>query len=185
MNFSLHRFIEAGTVRGVHGLDGGLTIDWSHSDTELVSRLDRLFVKNERGDMEPYRVLEARFSLKRGKPSFFVQFDRITNRSEAEAMRHRTIYLHPDDLPDSPVSDQTDTESPNRVIGYRVLDKSGSDWGLVSDLLENPAHPILEIETSRSPSGSLLVPFVDHYIPNVDDARNELLAAHLDELILE
>ncbi|MEX0593539.1 MAG: ribosome maturation factor RimM [Balneolaceae bacterium] len=185
MNFSIHRFIEAGTVRGVHGLDGGLSIEWSHSDPDLASRLDRLFVKNERGDMEPYRIIEARFSLKRGRPSFFVQFDRITNRSEAEALRHRIVYLHPEDLPESAVNEQAEAETPKRLIGYRVVDKTGSDWGIVSEVLENPAHPILEISTHRSPSGSLLVPFVEHYIPTVNDARKELIATKLEDLILK
>lgn len=185
MNFSVHRFIEAGTVRGVHGLDGGLSIEWSHPDPELVFRLDRLFVKNERGDMEPYRVIEARVSQKRGRPSFFVQFDRITNRSEAEAMRQRAVYLHPEDLPVSTVHEEPEANSLNRLIGYQVLDNSGADWGVVSDVFENPAHPILELTTEQSPSGVLLVPFVEHYIPSVDDARNELHSTHLDELILE
>lgn len=185
MNFSVHRFIEAGTVRGVHGLDGGLMIEWLHSDLELISRLDRLFVKNERGDMEPYRVIEARVSLKRGRPSFFVQFDRITNRSEAERMRQRTVYLHPEDLPESFVVVEPEPDLPDRLVGYRVLDSTGTDCGVVSAVIENPAHPILEIKTVKSSSGVVLVPFVEHYIPLVDDAGNQIHTNHLNELILE
>lgn len=183
MNFSVQAFIEAGTIRGVHGLDGGLLLEWTHESPNLLSELERLYVQSPRGDFEPFRVLESRKTLKKGKTLFFVQFDRITDRTEAEKMRQRLVYIHPEDQPSVTVTETDST--PESVVGFCVTDETGSEWGVITSVLENPAHPILELKTERSLTGHMLIPFVEHYIPTVDRDLKQLHATHLDELILD
>jgi 16S rRNA processing protein RimM len=49
-----------------------------------------------------------------------------------------------------------------------VVTTDGRDLGVVTEVLENPAHEILVV-------GDVLIPFVDEFVGEIDDEANVIL----------
>lgn len=156
------RFVAIGRVGNVHGLDGVVRIDATPDKEEFLRPESLLYLQNRRGDMVPVRVQSLRVDKKRNRQMFFVKFDRIASRLEAES--YLDTHLHVDRKQFGREPSGSDTE----LSGYEVRDESGP-VGIVSEVLDNPAHPILEITPESGTSDStLLIPLVDAYIDRID-----------------
>ena len=86
---------------------------------------------------------------------FLVRFDRITDRTDAEAWRGVVLSAEP--INDS----DDDTLWVHELVGARVVDQHGVDHGLVAAVLNNPASDLLELEDGQ------LIPltFLVGYLP--------------------
>jgi 16S rRNA processing protein RimM len=60
------------------------------------------------------------------------------------------------------------------LIGLAVVNERGEHLGVVGDLMDNGAHPILRVEQpvaeGEKPAPELLIPFVDQFVKTVDQA---------------
>jgi 16S rRNA processing protein RimM len=171
------RFIEIGRFGKAHGLEGETRfLPNDQFEPELFDRVPIYYMKNQRSDMIPVRLVNARTVQKQKQLSFFVQFDVIASRSDAEEAKEKALYVNRSDL--ESVRNEDDSVEPG-ITGYSVI-CDGIERGKVLDVLDNPAHPILEI---RYDSGSLLVPFVDEYVSETDHTKGALYCRNLDQLI--
>ncbi|MDX1590552.1 MAG: ribosome maturation factor RimM [Balneolaceae bacterium] len=172
------RFIEIGRFGKAHGLDGEVRfLPKDPFKPVLFDRIPIYYMKNQRSDMVPVRLVNARTVQKQKQLSFFVQFDVIASRTDAEEAMDKALYVNRLEL-ESVIDTDEHSEEPD-MTGYSVI-CDGSERGKVLDVLENPAHPILEI---RYGSGSLLVPFVDEYVTGADHEKGALYCRNLDQLI--
>ena len=64
------------------------------------------------------------------------------------------------------------------LIGLDVVNLQGEVLGVVADLIDNGAHPILRVvRTDASKSGvehESLIPFVEHFVPEVDQKNKKI-----------
>src|SRR5690606_13727075 len=85
-----------------HGLDGTLRL-FPLSGNRAGSWLNTgtlLYLENRRGERMPVRIVDLRIEEKRNSRLFFVKFDRISNRSDAEQYQECTVFIDRSDYPE-------------------------------------------------------------------------------------
>jgi len=94
----------------------------------------------------------------------------ISDREGAAALKGTRLYLERDRLP---AIREKNVFYAADLIGMAVLGSDGSELGVVANIAEYGAGPILEIEGGSK--GSFAVPFVDRFVPDVDIERARLI----------
>ena len=67
------------------------------------------------------------------------------------------------------------------LSGYTLF-WDGVEFGVVLDIMDNPAHPILEVKHGI---GTVLIPQVDEFIDSVDHPKKVILGKNLDIFVEE
>jgi len=127
-----HPLLEVGRIGRAHGLRGEVTVSLTTDRTERV---------------EPGAVLHAgdrRLTVVSSRPHqgrWIVAFDGVAGRDAAEALRGSVLRAEPLDDPDALwVHD---------LVGARVVTTDGRECGKVTEVIANPAHDILQLDSGR------------------------------------
>ena len=130
--------IKVGKIVNAVALRGEVKI-YSYSDCkERFEELSRLLID---GDME-LEIENVRYQ----KNMVIVKFKSIDDRNKAEALKEKDVYITEDDLAELP----EDTFYIRDLIGCRVFDaENGRLIGVVSDLIQNSAQDIYQIELEK------------------------------------
>lgn len=168
------RFTEIGRIGKARGLDGVTRfLPETNFTDDLLSPGSIVYIKNERSDLVPMRIESVYQEEKKNQVTFFVKFDLIANRSDADAAMDKAVYTDREVEPiEAESSDEPD------MTGYDVI-YNDTIFGSVLDLMSNPAHSILEVKTE---SGSLLIPFVDEFVDDTDHQKKVVYCINLDQL---
>ncbi|TVQ67372.1 MAG: 16S rRNA processing protein RimM [Balneolaceae bacterium] len=170
------RYVEIGRIGKARGLHGVVKVIPDSPDySDLLAKNSLVYLKENIPGFIPLRVEDLQTENKRNQQSFFVKFDRITNRSDAEKASDKSLWADQKKVQLIQKNRIVSDESP---IGYLVY-YNGSLYGEVLDIIENPAHPILEVKTK---TGLLLIPMVDEYISETDHRDKTLTGLNLDQL---
>lgn len=102
----------------------------------------------------------------------------VADRNAAEALQGASVQIRRSHFP--PLDD--DEFYWVDLIGLAVVNLRQEPLGTVSSLIDNGAHPILQVEVAQaSASGSeekvsreLLIPFVDRFVQTVDQAAKRI-----------
>ena len=174
-----NQFTEIGRLGKAHGLQGEIRfLPNNRFAPVLFDRFSIFYMKNRRSDMVPVRLMNCRTESKQKQLLFFVKFDVIANRTDAEEAMDKSLYADCSDL--ESIENELDSDENNLdLAGYAVF-YDGEKWGEVLGILDNPAHPILEI---RDDSGLLLVPYVDEYVSSADHEQGVIYCKNLNQLI--
>ncbi len=139
-----------------------------------------MYINEHRSGYRPLRIDDVYTEEKRNRVSFFVKFDMITNRTDAEEVKDKAIFsdqFDPEEDNDLAVADTVD------YTGYDLIDdESDESIGSVLDVMDNPAHSILEAKIGK---GSLLIPFVDEFVSEIDHDKRIIRCQNLDQLMEE
>lgn len=168
-------FIKIGSVLRPHGLSGELVIKPDVYDPEKLQSHAIFYVKNIRGDFIPLRVEDSRLVFKNNQFSFFVKFVQVTSRDASEELKGQDLYLMKDAFEDEPPLEE-DVD----YVDYELISADGKQYGFVVEMMENPAHPILEVIGDQ---GRILVPMVDAYIESIDDENKQIVGKDIQELM--
>lgn len=172
----LDEFIRIGSVVRPHGLSGevvvSVDVDIDIDQANNLNSFEIFYVKNERGDFIPMRVERSQVVFKNNQFSFFVKFVQVSTRETSEALKGRDVFLLSDDLE---IGGEKES-----YIDYELTSEEGESYGLVTDVIDNPAHPILEISGEK---GRILVPFVETYIISVDDEEKRIIGKNIEYLM--
>lgn len=95
-----------------------------------------------------------------------VRFSGVT-ASDAHELVGRHILVRRGDLADGALEGAF-----GDIVGYEVHDAKLGFVGAVSDVIENPAQALLEVE--REGSAAALVPFVDGIVVRIDDEHRRI-----------
>lgn len=167
-------FVEVGRIIRPHGLDGELKIEFEFNNEEALSQITMMYLRNERGDFFPARVKHTRVEEKGNKLSFFVQFEHIADRTSADALKNRALFLEPE------LAELFLAEEEVSYIDFDVYDEENNHVGIVTDVLESPAQ--LTLVVASHDFGNLLVPFVEEYIKQVDEDNERMTCRNLELL---
>jgi 16S rRNA processing protein RimM len=174
------RLHEIGRIGRARGLEGWVRIlPDTDVPTDFFSESSIVYIKNERSEFRPLRVEDFYSEEKKNQVSFFVKFDMITDRTGADSLKDKAIFS--DRFDPGELSGEEGSSSEPDVTGYDIWSDS-EKAGHVLDLLQNPAHYILEVKTD---SGTLLIPFVDEYIERADHEERIIYCRNLSQLMEE
>jgi len=172
------RFKEIGRIGRARGLEGWVLLLPEQAVTEdFLSSNPVVYIKNDRSGLEPLRVVEYYTEEKRNRVSFFVKFDMITNRTEADALKNKGLFS--DQFDPDIETDEQDSSAESDLTGYSVQYRSKTA-GYVLDRFETPAQSIIEAKIG---AGSLLIPFVDEYVSEVDHNERTIFCRNLNQLM--
>ena len=96
-------------------------------------------------------------------------FEGITDRNSIEKLRNTLIYA---DVDINEAGVDEDDYHVQQLIGLRAELEDGTEFGVVTDVLNLPAQDCLAIKTK---SGEVLIPFVRQLVPVVDLAGKKVV----------
>ncbi len=135
--------LEVGRIGRPHGVRGDLVVSFTSDVAARREPGSRLEVETRAGRRE--MVVE---SCRVHGDRHVVHFTGVDDRNAAEKLVNLLLFAEP-------LSDAgDDTVWVHELIGSRVVDASGREWGTCVSVIANPAHDILEV------SNGALVPAV-------------------------
>lgn len=164
--------IHVGVIVRAHGTSGEVVLNPAFDEASVYAAQEIFYLLRGR-DAVPARTEKVRLVQKGDQLSFFLKFEHITNRTEAESLQGAEVLLPKDQIPDEL------TDSDDDLIGYQVQDAKGAYIGEVLQIIENPAHPLLQV---KDDNGVFLIPLVDAYILGIDDEEGIIVADNVSEL---
>jgi len=175
--------IKIGNISGAFGLKGEVKLFHDSDEPERISELHEILLDNsseesrhskknnledqnpvtgsgevQKASFQPYKISSKRYQ---GKTPV-LSLAGITDRSSAEALAGLDVYVEKDDL----VPPGEDAWYVDDLVGINVI-ASGRTIGTVKEILDNPAHEILNI-TRLEGGQDILLPFVDVFVHKVD-----------------
>lgn len=179
MEYVPSRFIEVGRIGKPRGLDGIVrVIPSTQFPGHLFSRIPLLYWRNSRSDFIPARIEDVRTENKRNHQTFFVKFDLITGRDNAEKAMDKALFVDRDVLQNIGFEFEIEANEDITMYGYSVW-YNHKKAGEVLDIMKNPAHPIMEVKYGV---GTILIPMVDEYVKSIDHSKKTITCINLDRL---
>jgi len=169
------QYRKIGHIARSHGVQGELLIIPELYAPTLFDSLDLVRIENARGDLVPARIESVRTQEKNNRLSFFVKFEHVTDRTEADQLRQLAIFARRGDV--EHLLNQADDTVDMTTFEIWMND---TGIGLVVEVIPSPAHPILRIDCHNQQQ--LLVPFVDEYVHSVDADRRRIYCRNLEQL---
>jgi 16S rRNA processing protein RimM len=158
-----------GYVSGAYGLNGWIRIKPYSTDADAL-----LYAKTWWIDKPEFHDVEMR-QVKSHSGDIVAQLMGIADRDAAEALCGATVQISRKHFPAL-----TDGEFYwIDLIGLEVENLQGESLGVVKDLMDNGAHPILRVialngENTEKVSQELLIPFVDRFVKTVDQKTKKM-----------
>ena len=164
MSRSQDNWVAMGYVKGAFGIKGWVKVA---ADTEYADSLLDYPVWQLSKDGFPRRNrlktgLVAGYELK-------LKFAYIRDRDAAQLLRGYTIEIKRSDFEHAQEGEYYWAD----LVGLTVYNRQNELIGTVSSLMETGAHDILVADGEH---GRKLIPFVDHYIDNVDLEQGSIIA---------
>jgi 16S rRNA processing protein RimM len=151
-----------GYVTGAYGLQGWVRIKPYSSDADAL-----LHAKTWWMDKPVLRDVDMLHARMQGD-DVVAQLMGVADRNAAEALKGASIQVRRSHFP--PLSD--DEFYWIDLIGLVVQNLHGEPLGVVRDLMDNGAHPILRVGASRmqdtDKQKEWLIPFVEQFVKTVD-----------------
>ncbi|MBQ9059608.1 MAG: 16S rRNA processing protein RimM [Firmicutes bacterium] len=158
-----------GKITSAVGLKGEVKV-YNYSDsTEIYENTPQIYVGDERMAVQSVRTQKNMVVLK---------LEGIGDRDAAEKARGRELFVTEEDLPELPEGQFYVRD----LIGMEVFSDEGQRLGPVTDVIQNTAQDIFEIEMEDG--RKVLIPKVDSYVLEID-GENRRITVHLQEGILD
>lgn len=165
-------FTKIGHINRSHGLKGEVKVSLETDHPEIAQQLEVVYLQNDRGDYIPRRIASIRSEAKGHRISFFVQFEHIADRTAAEALKGKGIFIEQEKAE----AFFEDEEAPLEILDFEVIDEQGNHIGLVNDQLHNGAQEVLSIATTK---GTMLVPVVEQFVKSIDAQNQQIRCCNL------
>ena len=146
--------LNVGRIGRAHGILGEATIEVRTAEPERRFAIGAE-VLTENGKL---KVASARVH----NGILLIGFEGITDRNGIEKLRNTLLYSEVDI--NEPGVDEDDYHV-QQLIGLRAELEDGSEFGVITEVLNIPAQDCLVIKTE---SGEVLIPFVRQLVPVVD-----------------
>lgn len=162
-----------GKIRTAHGLKGEVFAVFNAKKADWLSSISTLLLlketENDRGDKLP--VLHE-LKINRVKPhkvgAIFL-LEGILDRNQSESLQGTPIYVPNHVL----VSKESDTVYLKEILGFKVIDETLGDVGVVTGFSSNGPQDILIIKTEKY--GAREVPFVPELTKKIKMKAREIL----------
>ena len=151
--------IKIGKIVNTVGLKGEVKV-YNYSDSiEIYETIESIYVEDRLTVIENVRAQKNMVILK---------LEGADDRNAAEALRGKELYITEDDLPELPEGQYYVRD----LIGMSVTEEDGNLLGHVTDVLQNTAQDIFEVESENGKQ--LLIPKVDQFVLDIDAEKREI-----------
>lgn len=150
--------LNVGRIGRAHGILGEATIEVRTSEPERRFAIGAEVFTDIKSNKGLLRISSARVH----NGILLLGFEGITDRNAVEKLRDTLLYSDVD--VNEPGIDEDDYHI-QQLIGLRAELEDGSEFGVISDVLNLPAQDCLAIKTK---DGEVLIPFVRQLVPVVD-----------------
>ena len=171
-------FYLVGRVRRAHGLRGELVVESLTDEPDAIFAAGRrVFAGTRQGDVAPdARELHITHASP-FKGGWILSVEGISDRSTAETWRDRYLLL-----PENEIAPPSANEIfIHDLVGMRVVRVTGEEIGEVSAVFELPQGLLMDVR--RSGAKSVLLPFNDQTVTNVDTAQRVIHVDPIEGLI--
>jgi 16S rRNA processing protein RimM len=157
-----------GYVTGAYGIKGWVRIKPYSTDADAL-----LHAKTWWLDKPVLRDVDT-MQVKTHGEDVVAQLMGVADRNAAEALKGATVQVRRSHFP----ALSNDEFYWIDLIGLGVENLQGQSVGIVKDLMDNGAHPILIVTGSQVPgteqAQEFLIPFVDHFVKSVDQTAKKI-----------
>ena len=161
-----------GIVLKPKGLKGELKVQPVTDYPESFLKRREFYMGKTQGDAVLRKVLTAKLN----QGFAWMVFEGIGTREEAEAVAGYRLFVTGEEL--EPLPD--DRAYIHDLIGLEVLDEDGGRIGVVSDVLQMPAHDVYEIEVGGR---KVLVPAVEEFVDEIDLRKGIMVLRRFSEFL--
>lgn len=154
-------------VTGAFGLDGWIRLrPYSAQASALLNAKSWWLDKPELHDVE---VMQVRTQ----GDDVVARLMGVADRNGAENLQGCTVQIRRSHFPALDDDEYYWVD----LIGHAVENLRGETLGIVADLMDNGAHPILKVAQQGDAglkTAALLIPFVDRFVTNVDQLAKKI-----------
>jgi len=180
--------ISVGHITGAYGVQGWVRIHPYSADASALLHAKTWWIgKSELRSEAPAEVNDVeKLEAKRHGDDVVARVMGIVGRDAAEALKGFVVQIQRSHFP---------VLSNNEfywldLIGLAVENCQGESLGIVVDLIDNGAHPILRVGQTKAkeglealatvnrtsaPAREYLIPFVEHFVPSVDQKNKKII----------
>ena len=160
--------IKIGKIVNTVGLKGEVKV-YNYSDSiEIYETIESIYVEDRLTVIENVRAQKNMVILK---------LEGADDRNAAEALRGKELYITEDDLPELPEGQYYVRD----LIGLSVTEEDGNLLGHVTDVLQNTAQDIFEVESENGKK--LLIPKVDQFVLDIDAEKREITVRLIEGML--
>ncbi len=160
--------IKIGKIVNAVGLKGEVKV-YNYSDSiDIYETTEAMYVEDR---------LTAIENVRPQKNMVILKLAGTDDRNAAEALKGKELYITEDDLPELPEGQFYIRD----LIGMSVTEEDGTVLGHVSNVLQNTAQNIFEVE--RENGKKLLIPKVDQFVLNIDAEKRNITVRLLEGML--
>jgi 16S rRNA processing protein RimM len=158
----MHKLIDLGKIIGVFGIQGWVKIKTS-SDIDTLKYYKKLQVSIN--DVKSLLKVE-KSHVKNGM--WFVLFDGINDRNQAESLIGGIVAVTRDELPQAQENEYYWVD----LIGLKVVNLQHEVLGIIDNLMDTGANSVIVVKGEEK---THLIPFVAAYVINVDIEHRQVI----------
>jgi 16S rRNA processing protein RimM len=170
-----NQYKKIGHIARSHGVQGEVLLIPEIYAPTLFDALDLVHIENARGDLIPARVESVRVQEKNNRLSFFVKFEHVSDRTQADNLKNFVVFADSEVVENLLQSDEMQLD----LTSFEVW-ADDKKIGSVGGMMETPAHPILQVFTNKHEE--LLIPVVEEYVAEVDEDNQKIQCKNIHQL---
>lgn len=157
-----------GKIVNAVGLKGEVKV-YNYSDsTEIYENTESIYVED--------RLMKIR-SVRTQKNMVILGLDGINDRNDAEKAKGSELFVTDADLPELPEGEYYVRD----LIGMEVVLEDGSHLGTMTDVIQNTAQNIFELETDEGKQ--VLIPKVPDFVLNIDAKAGKITVRLIEGML--
>lgn len=157
--------VVVGYIAGAYGLQGWVRVRPYSADADALIHAKTWWLGNPE---QPQLLREVDLTqAKQHSGDVVARLVGVVDRNAAEALKGAVVQISRKHFPILSKDEYYWVD----LIGLPVESLQGESLGVVADLMDNGAHPILRVAAPTDPEGvakEVLIPFVDHFVKQVD-----------------
>jgi 16S rRNA processing protein RimM len=164
--------LSVGYVAGAHGVQGMVRIQMFDRGSEALAAGVELFLVDRKTKAVVHTKRVESMAMVPGKPAARVQFEGVSDREGAEALRGLTVEVLRDALPDLEEDEFYLADAVGLTVERELEDGGAQQLGKVVAVTTNGAQDLFEIEYfDRGRARRWLIPVLPGFVKDVDDQR--------------
>lgn len=168
----MSNLISIGKILNFHGIKGEVKMGFTSGKEALIKKLRQVFIFID-NVKTTYDVESVRFH----KNFAIVKFKQINSVNDVMLIKGLLVHITEDILKSKLDKDEFLIRD---LIGLSVFDTDGNNIGIVSDVGENKASNLLEI--NKSNGIKFMIPFVKELVPFVELNSKKIVIKMIDGL---
>lgn len=166
----MSKLVSIGKILGFHGIKGEIKMGFTTGKEALIKRLKLvyIFINNQK---QSFDVETVRFH----KNFAIIKFKQVNSIDDVMTIKGLLVHVTEELLKSSLDNDEFLV---NELVGLDVYDLQGNKIGKVSEIGDNKASNLLEIEKNNGLK--FIIPFVKEWVPIVDTANKKIVIKYED-----